>query len=104
MACAVTREVLSDRNRSCRPTCCLLHLSLMTLHVCVQEHDALVRETFGEGAILDVIAGLQAECDNAGGLCGMLLHCRDTVIIIIMIMVTPGRGATWRGLRGSSSR
>lgn len=31
-----------------------------------QEHDALIRETFGEAAVLDVIAGLQTECDNAG--------------------------------------
>ncbi|KAG2447879.1 hypothetical protein HYH02_007335 [Chlamydomonas schloesseri] len=34
--------------------------------VCLDEHDALVRETFGEAAVLDVIAGLQTECDNAG--------------------------------------
>lgn len=34
--------------------------------LCLEEHEALIRETFGEGAILDVMAGLQAECDNAG--------------------------------------
>ncbi|GFR44918.1 hypothetical protein Agub_g6003, partial [Astrephomene gubernaculifera] len=34
--------------------------------MCLEEHEGVVRETFGEGALLEVIAGLQQECDSAG--------------------------------------
>ncbi|GIL67932.1 hypothetical protein Vafri_21202, partial [Volvox africanus] len=34
--------------------------------VCLEEHEAVIKETFGEAALLDVMAGVQAECDNAG--------------------------------------
>ncbi|KXZ41619.1 hypothetical protein GPECTOR_358g126 [Gonium pectorale] len=34
--------------------------------LCLEEHEPLVRETFGDAALLECMAGLQAECDNAG--------------------------------------
>ncbi|EFJ43661.1 component of oligomeric golgi complex 4 [Volvox carteri f. nagariensis] len=34
--------------------------------LCLEEHEGVIKETFGEAALLDVMAGLQVECDNAG--------------------------------------
>ncbi|KAF5839442.1 hypothetical protein DUNSADRAFT_727 [Dunaliella salina] len=76
-----------------------LSLLFKDLALTLESHEALVAETFGQEALLELLAGLQAECDTSGGrLIARFIEVQKLPAVVREASSKRGRGGQEGGL------